>query len=172
MSAGDPMSHGRSGAAPHGENTAGLALLMELDGRAGAAHGPAELSAILAHQLSARLRVDLPPGDSAGSSHAEEWIDRTFGELLSCPQPPVEALRCVKEFAKAAGTEADGPLPAEISAVLYYASIAAARVRCHRRISSLDDDTLCRGVERMLGEPWCAEPLRALWEEALTALRK
>ena len=62
------------------------------------------------------------------------------------------------------------PVPHEIASVLYIASIAAALVRCRRRITGLTNDALAEGFRWELSQPWLDAPTRALTEESLLFL--
>jgi len=138
---------------------------------------PEEMASILRHQLSAQLELDLagiasddddppPLPDGTGISAG------TFGELLlHHPRPPVAMLRRVKLFAKACKAKAEGPLPPEVATVLYFASIVVALQRCQTRITELDDDGLLKGTQWALAQTWLDQPIRSLFEEAMTKLR-
>ena len=146
------------------------------------AHGtdhwrPEEMGSILRHQLSAQLEFDLA-GIASGGDHepppapeAARKRAATFGELLlDHPQPPVAMLRRVKHFAKACKAKADGPLPPQVATVLYFASIIVALLRCETRITALDDDGLLKGTQWALAQTWLDQPIRLLFEEAMTKL--
>lgn len=140
-----------------------LSALLDLEAHARTAYTPHDLAAILHHQLDTPLAVDLAAGPGVAPTE-------TFGQLLLGPAPSLDALARVKDFAKAARGDPNGPLPPEIATVLYYASIAAARLRHGRRITALDDATLRRGLAWMAAERWCAAPLGPLLAEAISAL--
>ena len=136
---------------------------------------PAELAEMLRHQLATPIREDLGslskelvrrydqpgwPGD------AGEPAALTFGELFSSLNPPLEVLRIVKDYAKQAIEIADGPIPEELGAVLYYASICCALLRCGQSISRLDPQAMGEGLEWALGQPWLNDALRELFTES------
>jgi hypothetical protein len=79
----------------------------------------------------------------------------------------VELLEMVKDFAKANVDRPDSGLPAEIAAVLYYTSIAAALVRLDTRISQLSDAGLQRGLRGALSQGWLDEKTKELLTQAL-----
>ena len=119
-----------------------------------------ELGPILEHQLDAPLDVDLGAMVQEAGNHPDFGNERgraeirTFRQLLLHPQPPVELLNLVKQFAKGCRSQPDGPLPHEVATVLYLAAIAAARRNCHQRISTLDDAAWQRAVDWALAQSW------------------
>jgi hypothetical protein len=156
--------------------TQSLANLMYVDPDAQELWETGELGAILEHQLDAPLEFDLIGVGAAVVGRMRRTFAtgeeiRTFGDLLRHPSPPVEILELTKEFAKASRSHADSPLPDEVAAVLYLGSIAAALVRCARRITKLDDEGLRFGLEWALALPWLDDPIRGLIEEARRALK-
>jgi len=86
------------------------------------------------------------------------------------PRSSLALLEMTKEFAKAIRNEPERGLPVEISTLLYYACIAAALVRCRKRITGLDDATLGKGFEWGRGQPWVDEATAGLFTEALQTL--
>jgi hypothetical protein len=148
-----------------------LACLLQVDGLGG--WNTTELGPILEHQLDTPLDLDLGPGamaggpgsrPDAGSERAGAEI-RTFRQLLLDPHPPVELLNLVKQFAKGCRSQPDGPLPHEVATVLYLAAIAAARGKCHQRISTLDDAAWQRAVDWALAQSWLNPGIRELLDQ-------
>jgi hypothetical protein len=135
-----------------------------------------ELGAILRHQLTTPLQVDLINLERGlaikvrNLAEAQGLTLKSFGDLLAHPNPPVELLKITKDFAKACRLSPRGPLPREIASVLYFASIAAALVRCRRRITGLTNDALEEGLHWVLARPWLDAPIRTLVEESLQLL--
>ena len=138
-----------------------------------------EMGGILRHQLAAPLAADLaselaadedrsdPPRSAAeGTGDARPT---TFGELLHHPNPPVELLRRVKQFAKACKLAGDGPLPGEVATVLYFASIVVARLRCGQQISELGDEAIRNGTAWALSRTWLDQPTRSIFDQAWVA---
>ena len=154
-----------------------LAALLDAGSDDDRIWNPAELEAILKHQLSAPIEVDLVSLERhlaarlrlAASSHG--LLLRSFGDLLHHPNPPLELLKLTKDFAKACRLSRGGPLPREIATVLYFASIVAALVRCQRRITRLSDADTRHGVEQCLAQSWLDAATRQLLDEGLKALR-
>jgi len=137
---------------------------------------PAELEALLRHQMAAPVQVDLSSLAPAlaeqlrGLSDAQALTLRSFADLFQHPQPPVELLRLVKDFAKAAHESSEGPLPPEIARVLYYASIAAALARLKTRITSLSDVQLREGFGWVQTRDWIDPATKELVNQALPCL--
>ena len=135
-----------------------------------------ELGAILRHQLSAPMQVDLINLERGLALKVRNLIEslgltlKSFGDLLAHPNPPVELLKVTKDFAKACRLSKHGSMPREVASVLYFASIAAALVRCRRCITGLSNEVLSDGFRWTLTRPWLDELTRALTEEALHLL--
>lgn len=158
---------------PNSTASSQLACLFSPSDDPQALWNPHELKAIWQHQLAAAVEFDLgglseplaaqlrslpTSGGSAG---------KTFADLLFHSAPPPALLELVKEFAKAHSTHPGSLLPREISMALYYAAIAAALVRCSRRISSLTDGTLREGLQQVSRFAWLDEQTRSLIQGAL-----
>jgi len=147
-----------------------LARLLNIDERSEERWSVDELGQILRHQLSAPLLFDLasitdssPDLEIAASDGGQPT---NFGELFRHPHPPKELLELVKDFAKTSDQRETCPLPAEISTVLYYASILSARLRLNEQISSLSPDSFRNGIRWALNQPWLG-PLRELFVEGM-----
>lgn len=132
-----------------------------------------ELQQVLVHQLNAPLLFDLAGVAGGRTSDSPNQERRnppsSFGELFCHPQPPKRLLQLVKEFAKTSDQRKNSPLPPEISTVLYYAAIIAARLRLNERISALSDESLKKGIGWALEQPWLG-PIRPLFAEGLTCV--
>jgi hypothetical protein len=133
---------------------------------------PAELGAILEHQLSAPIEFDLdhPDYGSAGRvgaiAGAADPPIKTFRDLFTHPHPPVELLESVKRFAKQCRCRPDSPLPDEVSTVLYFLSIVVAAQRCGCRITGLNDEALQHGLEWVSSQSWIDQSTLRLFGEA------
>jgi hypothetical protein len=88
--------------------------------------------------------------------------------LLWHPQPPVEVLRMVKEFAKA-GLEGPG-MPRELASVFYFGSIGLA-LRGGVSISTLTTERLREGLLWTAQLPWMADGMR-VWLLSLMPARE
>jgi hypothetical protein len=91
----------------------------------------------------------------------------TFADLLSHPGPPLELVRLMKDYAKAA--RHDGSLPLEVATLLYYTSLSLARLRCGQSITDLDDVALRSGLEWGARRAWADELVRSILEEQVRA---
>jgi hypothetical protein len=140
-----------------------LAELLSLEPAAPENWRPEEFAAILQHQLDGPVEPD--PGD-ATSPDAASAIP--LGELLSADRPPLPLLQRAKRFAKACKNHPDAPLPAEVATAIYFATIAAAWLRCGgARISSLPDEQLSAGFRWAVAQPWLSPALVTLFHQAL-----
>jgi hypothetical protein len=131
---------------------------------------PDELAAILRHQLTTPLHVDMAGLNGAAGplkelAGARELVLKSFGDLLQHPKPPVALLKLMKDFAKACRLSPDSTVPREISSVIYFASIIAAMTRCSRRITRLDNTALLKAAHWALKQPWLEEITRGLFQE-------
>ena len=153
-----------------------LATLLDLSPDADRLWRDDELGALLRHQMTAPMQVDLINLERGLAlkvrtlAEAQGLTLKSFGDLLAHPNPPVELLKITKDFAKACRLSPRSPVPHEIASVLYFASIAAAMVRCRRRITGLTNDALAEGFRWVLSRPWLDAPTRALTEESLLFL--
>ena len=151
------------------KKTLSLAKMIDLGEGPQGLWSPAELGTILKHQLTAPLEFDILGVSRDQLQQLRARLSapaeiRTFGDLLGHPKPPVELLELTKQFAKAGYGHADSPLPDEVAAVLYVASIVAALLRCGKRITRLGDEGIRYGVERALRQPWLDPSTRELLE--------
>jgi hypothetical protein len=153
-----------------------LSSLLELREDTRHVWRPEELGAIWKHQLTAPMPLALGDSLSAEVMHELEMLElsrknlKNLDELLHGAQPAIGLLNLVKRFAKQCWSDRDGPLPREIAALLYYASIAVADLRLGKRISELRSDELIQGL-RWSGTPtWVDEQTRQLLKEALTRM--
>ena len=155
-----------------------LASLLELDADddAGRLWQDNELSALLRHQMTAPLHVDLIHLERGlalkvrNLAEAEGLTLKSFGDLLAHPNPPLELLKATKDFAKACRLSPRSPIPHEIASVLYFSSIAAALVHRRRRITGLSDTAVSEGLSWVAGRPWIDTATRSLAESALSLL--
>ena len=145
-----------------------LSQLLNLDTQESVHWTAEELSAILTHQLSAPLAVDL----KSLAADIEEQLQqintdqetpiKTFADVLFHPLAPQPLTVLIKEFAKQLRDV--GELSEEIISLLYVAAICASLTHEDRSISSLDDATLLANIEQLLAFSWLEARLRDLLE--------
>jgi len=111
-----------------------------------------DLAAIVRHQL--RTPVDRSEG-------------RTFEEVLLDQAANVESLRRIKELAKGWRDDPGSGIPGEVCHVIYYAAIAAARVRGEASLTTLDGASLARGLRWAVEVEWTPQPLKTLLRTAI-----
>ena len=152
---------------------ASLLTLLKLSGGGEQVFQARELTAILSHELRAPLRSAL--GDFAPEFvqvverlPADTQIPRSLEDLLCQSRPSLELLGLAKRFAKSCCGPAESALPRELGLVLYYLTIAVARIRRGVRLSELSDEALAGGLQWSSEQKWIEEPLRSLVNEALT----
>jgi len=156
--------------------------LAELLRRPGDAPEPAwsvdELAEVFRHQLAVPVEEELDRGDAPHGDAPPRAAEpprprksgprrKTFADLLHRPNPPLDLLRKVKDYAKAARNNPRGPLPAEIATALYFGVIASALVHRGQRLTSLVDQRLFRGLRWMIGQTWLDDATRDLAQQGL-----
>lgn len=132
----------------------------------------------LRHQLAAQLLPDLvllEVGATAcarlrqlADEYSRSGVD-TFGGQLLAPAPAAEVLLAIKEYARALAHDRNSPLAGAPAAILYYAAIAAAKLRLHMKITHLPDGELADGYTWALAQEG-AEALGPLFHKALAEL--
>ena len=140
------------------------------------AESDAQLSRLWQEQVEAPIRFEsrfLTPEMTAklvDSAARGLPIPDRFATLFTRADPPVELLEYTKRLAKSVrhrqGTPAD-----KVATVLYYCAIAAALVRCGRRITELDDAALAFGINWVLEQNWIDTPTRRLFTDASAYLK-
>ena len=115
-----------------------------------------------AKQLQAMLEEPLTKFDPDFLNHAEI---RSARQLLENADPPLELLVALKNLSKLRPKDL---FPPEVALLLYFGSIAAALVRCGRRISKLRDTDLRNGFIWAIKQPWVPEAICDVLREALS----
>jgi len=137
---------------------------------------PEELAAVFRHQLSVPVQFDLAGldpriGEDVRLLAVSQGLSlKSFGDLFRHPNPPVKLLIMVKDFAKRTSLSPNSLLPSEIAKVLYYSAIAAAILRCSRRITNLNDASLRCGLEWAISLSWIDSDTRCLLQSCRDAL--
>ena len=137
-----------------------------------------DLHALLQHQLDAEVEFDLTHFGNVDEhtvtsllSCGDRKADSTFGRILTSSEPSLEMLDAIRRFAKSSRKHGSAGLPEEVATVLYYAAIAAARLRHEASISKLSDDALLDGLEWARRQPWMVDSLAALFAETIETVR-
>jgi len=154
-----------------------LAELMDLGLTAPTRCSSEELATLLLHQLSVPVAFDLGGLNETMAREievfcsAEELTGQSLGALFAHAHPPVRLFELIKCYAKACRQDLDSPIPEEIAVVLYFASVGAALLKCRKRITTLDNASLKKGLAQVLEQPWLNPSLRSLLEETLEHLK-
>jgi hypothetical protein len=155
-----------------------LSQLLACNSDADSVWNATDLHAILCHQLDADVEFDLTHFGGVAQERmttvrasAADNRPCTFGQMLTSAEPPLEVLDMIRRFAKRSRTQDSGGIPKEVATVLYYAAIAAAKLRHGISLSKLDDEALRSGLAWGLEQTWLTEPLRDLFTETLRAQR-
>lgn len=91
--------------------------------------------------------------------------------LLAHPDPPLELLKCAKDFAKRhLLAKSANSMPSDVSQMIYLAAIAAAFVRWQVMITNLDRASLCRGLLWASTQPWIEASIKRCLAECLTQI--
>jgi hypothetical protein len=91
----------------------------------------------------------------------------SLGDLLIHENPPLSQLCVAKNIAKSADVRLYAWLPSPVAYVLYISAIAAALVRCGKRITKINDAQLRQGFLWTTQQEWVWVRLRDLAESAL-----
>jgi len=155
-----------------GDSTAQqLLVLMREGASADPVWSDRDLSAVLRFQLACPLSKSIETVEATdGTEGTPDPGRQTLRDLLTSKSPDVELLRAVRCYAKAVRTHQDGPLPNAVATVLYYTAIAAARVRCSCKITSLSDPKTREGFEWSVSRPWIDNSIRTILGKALEAM--
>lgn len=94
----------------------------------------------------------------------------TLGDLFEHPQPPIEILQIVKEWATQCMQKKNDDIPPRVAPVIYLAAVAAAFVKCQHRLTRSDDTDLQVTFRQALGASWITGSIRHLFQNALQRL--
>ena len=94
----------------------------------------------------------------------------TLGDLFEHPQPPIEILQIVKEWATQCMQKKNDDIPPRVAPVIYLAAVAAAFVKCQHRLTRSDDTDLQVTFRQALGTSWITGSVRHLFQNALQRL--
>jgi RNA polymerase sigma-70 factor (ECF subfamily) len=149
----------------------GLGALFQLQ-----SSDPPDPAAALRQLLTAPVLLDLGDVSPKLAQELRTWTERqgllvkSLGDVLQHPNPSLELLRIVKQFAKDNRSNPDSPLPREVATVLYYASLAAALVRYGERITRHQDAALQKGFQWALEQSWVDDATKGLFQEGMKRL--
>ena len=155
-----------------------LANLIGLAQRAGRDTDPRVLAAVLEDELTKPVQFDLDAVGRREGAKAEVMASahglllKSLGELLQHPHPPAALLILTKEYARANLQHPDSALPREVALVLYFACIAAAMLKCGRRITELEGEALRKGLDWAAGRAWLTDGVRSLLHGALASTER
>ncbi len=135
--------------------------------------GHADAVAALRHQLAAKLLPDLAALRKTANTSAPQtsdghnpWESSTFGGQLLSRNPALEVLLAIKEFGRSQSQDQNSPLAGPAAVVLYYAAIAAAKLRLDLKITQLADRELVDGFSWAITREG-AESLIPLFRDAM-----
>lgn len=135
----------------------------------------ADLPRLLKHQLGLPLESLTSLVPNGGTPDITAMLEReqqpSLLDLFTSANPSLESLEQVKVLCKGAAQAVDPTLPKEVATILYYAAIAAAKLRKGESISSASPEALAEGLFRVLAIPWCDPQLKQLFAETYLALR-
>ena len=132
-----------------------------------------ELFDIFHHQLRAPLLADLRPLASELKSLGLSDVATcdppltTFADLLNHPCPKLSLLNLAKDFAKAADSRLETPLPSPVATALYILIIAAALVIHGKKITDMDHTAMQNGLTWVEHQDWIDATLRELAARAM-----
>jgi hypothetical protein len=160
-----------------GGPVSGLGEILALGLEAVGEWRPEELAAVLREHMAAPVEFELAafqgPAREALRAHAtaQGLVLANLADLLRHPNPPIELLVMAKDFFKANCVRPNPGLPVQVAKALYFATVAAAWLRHHTRISALGDAELRAGLDWVQRQPWTGEDLRALVDRAAADLK-
>jgi WD40 repeat protein len=144
-----------------------LDSLLSIPGEEESVWEPGELGEVLKHEMRAPLTIEDFSASLSDSPSGRKPTATTFNEILARPNPQIDLLEKVMRLAAARERRPGHLLPPEITSVLRFAAIAAARVHCGQRIGELDDTVLKTRYAELLKIPWLLPELVRLFEQAL-----
>jgi hypothetical protein len=156
---------------------AGLAKILDQNQENIALWTTGEMRAMWQHQLHAPIEIDLSTVPTVNISalrrnrETEQFLEKSFENLLRHNKAPVALLKGTKDFAKEIFKEAEDPQLKEIAASLYYSSYAAGLVFHNQRLGGMHRKELAGGFDWVLGREWVDEETKKLISEAKKLLK-
>jgi hypothetical protein len=148
-------------------NLLSLSRLFQIDGCRDSAWNLDDMPGLLQHLLHLPLAdamAGLDPTAICGAQAHGAVLPSTLAELFAHPDPPLALLESVKVWSRRATRDDQAILPIDVVSLLYFASIAAAKVRLGQWISKLDPSLFRQGIEMLRSEPWVGEPFQSLFQ--------
>ena len=106
--------------------------------------------------------LNQPLGELANSDQTG-----SLRELLESSNPSIEFLVELKDLAK---QRPSNLFPPEMALLMYYGTIAAAMVRCGKRITKLRDEDLRSGFTWAIKQPWVPEGICEVFRQGILKL--
>jgi hypothetical protein len=161
---------------PEFENAELVQRLIDPDVSAERLWDEDELREVLDHQLGGSLVADLQFVGNIEALEAAQLCGfadpaiHNYRGLFEHPAPPEKLLRLSKRFAQAQLVAPEPQLPRRVAQLLYFTSIAVARLRCGTSISELPQRDQLAGIDWVLTQPWVDRETRALLQQARRAI--
>lgn len=161
---------------PQHSNSNSLAAMLHQGDDGKPAWEPEDLQALLEHQLASPIQFDLANTDAVAKDRLKVLCEsnglllKGFGDLLLHPRPPIELLIMTKDWAKTLSDHPQSPLPREVSMLLYFAAICAAKVSRNEWISTLKNSEFVKNVGWLLKQTWVDEKTKELLAKGLESL--
>jgi hypothetical protein len=93
----------------------------------------------------------------------------SLGALLSSPETDLLVLKKIKNYTKRLSQRVHSEAEHDVTAMIYYAAIAAALVYHDQRVTSFSYEKLLEAFKSMLESNWTTTELKTLFREALDA---
>jgi hypothetical protein len=133
-----------------------------------------DLPAILEHQLSAPLVGELeaiaPDKSTDLVRDAGKLSIHCLADVLAHPKPPVEILKCFKQWAKAEMEATNSGLPEPILKAIYTAVVMKGLVTGNRNFTTLPHNELQKSSRWCLAQSWLNPALARTLRECLKQL--
>jgi hypothetical protein len=132
---------------------------------------PEDLRALFRHQLELPLTsLGFGTGGPLDESRCKQEGGRKLADLLHSGDCSLDTLKWIKDYGKHQLRQDRPDLPKEVTLMLYYLAILAARVTCQERISSLSDMALRTGIEWALSQEWIDPLTKAVLSRGVATL--
>src|SRR5690606_9987848 len=102
-----------------------------------------------------------------------EIVGNYPGTLRSClcdEEPSLEALEAVKEWASVQRASGSESLPGNAASAIYFGAIAAALLRCRKKITGLNGHALTSGLQWVVAQDWVDPGVRSTANAALSCV--